>query len=194
MTMTSRANQKQQSKNKILDAAGRRLRSDGITGTGIAAVMADAGLTHGAFYAHFQDKNELVREALVYALDENRRAWIGTPQAESWRQRLARLARRYLTPDHRRQLSEGCALAALCSEAARGGDDFKRTYEQELLKSLTAVCEGNFADADPQQADDALAFMALLIGSITLSRAVHSRSLSDRLLAAGRAAAARLAR
>lgn len=191
--MTRRAEQKKESRNRILDAAAHRLRSEGLTGAGIAAVMSDAGLTHGAFYSHFQDKNDLVREALAHALDANRKKWIGKSKTESWRQRIARLAKRYLTPAHRQRLPESCALAALCSEAARSEEEFKRAYEQELLKTLSAVCGCDFVHADESHAEDALAFISLMVGSVTLSRAVHSKDLSDRLLKAGRAAAAKLA-
>ncbi len=191
--MTTRAEQKQQSRDKILEAAGRRLRVEGMNGAGVAAVMADAGLTHGAFYSHFSNKDELAREALIHALRDNRERWTGKPQRESWGERLKRLAKRYLTPAHRRDLKESCALAALGSEAARSNDEFKQTYEQELLKTLSIICEGEFDQADAAQAEEALAFMSLIIGSITLSRAVQSKELSDQLLQAGRNAAEKLA-
>ena len=114
-------------------------------------------------------------------------------QKESWSQRLGRLAKRYLTPAHRRSLSDSCALASLSSEAGRADDAFKHTYEQELRKSLSEICQQDFDQTDPQQSEEALAFMALVVGSITLSRAVDSKELSDRLLVSGQNAASRLA-
>jgi len=191
--MTLRADLKQQSREKILEAAGQRLRAEGINGAGIAAVMADAGLTHGAFYSHFKNKDELAREALTHALFDNRNRWLGKKQRESWGQRLKRMAKRYLTPAHRKSLDDSCALATLSSEAGRANDEFRQRYEQELLKSLSGLCESDFNSADKRQAEEALAFMSLIIGSITLSRAVHSQELSDRLLEAGQAAAEKLA-
>lgn len=190
--MTSRSDLKQQSREKILDSAARRMRVEGLDGSGIAAVMSDAGLTHGAFYSHFKNKDEMLRSALEHALLDNRQRWVGRAKKESWGQRLGRLAKRYLTPAHRRDLHNSCALAALCSEASRGDDAFKSIYEEELIKSLSALTECDFADADPQQAEEALAYMSLLIGSITLSRAVSSKDLSDKLLQAGKNAAENL--
>ncbi|WP_207060873.1 TetR/AcrR family transcriptional regulator [Motiliproteus sp. SC1-56] len=190
--MSSRATQKQQSRERILEAAGRHLRTGGIDGAGIAAVMSEAGLTHGAFYAHFSNKDELTRNALVHALEQNRARWLGKPQRESWTQRLGRLARRYLTGAHRQSRADSCALAALCSEAARGDSAFRRTYEEELLKSLSGLCEGPFETQPPQRGDDALAYMALLVGTLALSRAVASPALAERLLKAGADAAARI--
>ena len=52
--------QKQATRQRILEAAGRRFKQDGIDGAGVAAVMSDAGLTNGAFYAHFASKEDLV--------------------------------------------------------------------------------------------------------------------------------------
>ena len=42
--------QKQATRQRILEAAGRRFKQDGIDGAGVAAVMSDAGLTNGATY------------------------------------------------------------------------------------------------------------------------------------------------
>ena len=48
---------KQATRQRIIETAGRRLKRDGIDGSGVATLMADAGLTNGAFYAHFPSKD-----------------------------------------------------------------------------------------------------------------------------------------
>ena len=48
--------QKQATRQRIVEAAGRRFKQDGIDGAGVAVVMSDAGLTNGAFYGHFSSK------------------------------------------------------------------------------------------------------------------------------------------
>ena len=50
----------------------RRLKRDGIDGSGVATLMADAGLTNGAFYAHFPSKDDLVATAVADQLREQR--------------------------------------------------------------------------------------------------------------------------
>jgi TetR/AcrR family transcriptional regulator, transcriptional repressor for nem operon len=55
---------KQETRQRIIETAGRRFKRDGIDGSGIATLMADAGLTNGAFYAHFASKNDLVATAV----------------------------------------------------------------------------------------------------------------------------------
>ena len=49
---------------RILQDASRRVRAEGLTGAGVAAVMRDNGLTHGGFYKHFESKDELLLESL----------------------------------------------------------------------------------------------------------------------------------
>ena len=56
---------KQATRRRIVETAGRRLKRDGIEGSGIATLMADAGLTNGAFYNHFASKDDLVAAAVT---------------------------------------------------------------------------------------------------------------------------------
>ncbi|ART70390.1 hypothetical protein BTO20_19100 [Mycobacterium dioxanotrophicus] len=187
---TKRADSKRESKDRILDAAARRLREEGLGGAGIAAVMRDAGLTHGAFYSHFSTKDELASAAFGHAIGTGRPHWIKPSHGESWRARLTSLAKRYLTPAHRDDLATSCAFAALGSEAARGSDQFRSSYERELRTSLAAICDD---DTDAKRLDDAIALMALCVGGMTLSRAVADPQFSARILRSAQAAAAKVA-
>ncbi|MBX3516691.1 MAG: TetR/AcrR family transcriptional regulator [Rhodospirillales bacterium] len=188
--MSARAELKSASLQRILNASAARLRQEGLSGAAVAAVMLDAGLTHGAFYCHFANKEELAIAALRHALKDNRRRWVGNARRESWLDRLTRLGRRYLTPAHRDELADSCALAALASDAARSGPAFKAAYQEEALKSLRAICAAADDDAtiEPARFDDAIAFLALCIGGMSLARAVDDKAFSDRILAACRQA------
>jgi TetR/AcrR family transcriptional repressor of nem operon len=190
--MVFRSQLKQASQYRILDAASRRLRREGLRGAAIATVMKEAGLTHGAFYSHFGNKDELAAAAFRHALADNRPRWMGRTRDASWAERLSRLARRYLTQSHRDTPDAGCALAAVASEVARSDAGFRRTYEQELRKSLEAICEANESSTGSVRMNDAIAFMALCIGGISLARAVEDKALSERILEACRAAAGRI--
>src|SRR5215207_11453249 len=108
--------QKQATRQRILDAAGRRFKEDGIDGAGVAAVMSDAGLTNGAFYAHFTSKEDLVANVLADQLRAQRQ----NVDAElSGRAGLEAFIRAYLSPQHRDQSADGCPSAALLDEIAR---------------------------------------------------------------------------
>jgi AcrR family transcriptional regulator len=71
---------KQATRQRILEAAGRRFKEDGIDGAGVAAVMSDADLTNGAFYAHFASKEDLVANELADQLRAQRQASTPSPR------------------------------------------------------------------------------------------------------------------
>lgn len=192
--MKPRNELKEASLQRILHAGAARLRLEGLQGAAIVPVMKDAGLTHGAFYSHFSTKDELAISAFRHALKDNRPRWMGAQRNESWPSRLLRLGKRYLTIAHRDDLADGCALAALASDAARSGAEFKQAYREELLASLRAIC-GQDVDApiEAERLGDAIAFMALCAGGISLARAVDDEAFSEKILAACRQAVSRLA-
>jgi TetR/AcrR family transcriptional repressor of nem operon len=186
-----RAEHKQQSRGRVLDAAARRIREEGLGGTAIASVMADAGLTHGAFYAHFDSKDDLDVAAFSHAVDEWREKWVPLRRSGRWDRRLTSIAKRYLTSAHRDDIGDGCGYPALVSEAAHAGPAFRVAFEQELLQSVQVIC-GDDAD-DPGHRADALALMVICVGGLALSRAVNDEDLSTQILRAARRAAAQLA-
>jgi TetR/AcrR family transcriptional regulator, transcriptional repressor for nem operon len=189
-TPTKRARRKQESLDRILDAAARRLREEGLDGAAIVPVMHDAGLTHGAFYSHFDTKEDLANAAFAHAITAGRPHWIKSTRGEPWPARLTGLAKRYLTPAHRDDLSTSCAFAALGADAARASADFRATYERELRTSLAAICGDNGADG--QRLDDAIALMTVCVGGLSLARAVADPRFSARILRVARGAAAKL--
>lgn len=184
----TRAEGKRESLDKILDAAARRIREEGLDGAAIVPVMRDAGLTHGAFYSHFSSKDDLASAAFSRAITTGRSHWIKPPRGESWRARLTSLAKRYLTTAHRDDLSTSCGFASLSSDAAHASDEFRASYERELRGSLAAIC----AD-DDDRLDDAIALMTVCVGGMALSRAVVDPKLSNRILRVAREAATKLA-
>src|SRR5919199_3368888 len=104
---------KQATRQRILKAAGRRFKQDGIDGAGVAAVMSEAGLTNGAFYAHFASKEDLVAHVLADQLRIQRQTFDAQP---SDRAGLEAFIRAYLSPQHRDQYADGCPSAALLDE------------------------------------------------------------------------------
>jgi AcrR family transcriptional regulator len=170
---------KEASRQKILEVAAERFRSDGIAATGLATIMSDAGLTNGAFYPHFRSKADLVRETVAAATSATR---FGNFIAEDG---LDVALDAYLSPEHRDDPGQGCPLAALLPELARQPLETRRVYADNFL-ALTR----ELASALPAKTKDpeavAIAIYATLIGSVQLARAAEGTDLSDRILAAGR--------
>jgi AcrR family transcriptional regulator len=173
---------KQATRQRIIETAGRRLKRDGIDGSGVATLMADAGLTNGAFYAHFTSKEDLVATAVAHQLrtqSENLRA-VAPDRAG-----VEQLVRAYLSPEHRDSPEDGCPSAALLDEIGRCADTTKQAYTDGVLAFIDDIA-ARLAPHDPQSARaKTLSVYALLIGTLQLSRALADRQLADEVLEQG---------
>src|SRR3954466_14318671 len=128
--MRYRKDQKQATRQRILEAAGRRFKEDGIDGAGVAGVMSDAGLTNGAFYNHFTSKEDLVAHVLADQLRAQRHTFDPHPSARAG---LDAFIRRDLSPQHRDESAEGCPSAALADEIARRPAATRQVFTDELM-------------------------------------------------------------
>ena len=174
--------QKQATRQRIIQAAGRRLKRDGIDGSGIATLMADAGLTNGAFYAHFDSKEDLVAQAVAEQLREQRESFSAQPPDRAG---LEKIVREYLSVEHRDNPEGGCASAALLDEIGRSTDTVKRVYTDGLLVEVDDIAARLVPD-DPQSARaNTLSVFALMVGTLQLSRALADRQLADEVLEHG---------
>jgi TetR/AcrR family transcriptional regulator, transcriptional repressor for nem operon len=180
---------KQATRQRILEAAGRRFKQDGIDGAGVATVMSDAGLTNGAFYAHFSSKEDLVANVLAEQLRAQRQSFEAQP---SNRAGLEAFVRSYLAPEHRDQFADGCPSAALLDEIARRSPDTREVFTDEVM----GVVDDIASRLDPTNAEraraDALTVFGLMVGTLQLARTLTDRELSDRLLARGQETALKL--
>src|SRR3954465_5670563 len=121
---------KQGTRKRILEAAGRRFKTDGIDGAGVAAVMTDAGLPNGAFYAHFKSKVDLVANVLA---DQLRAQGQSLDTLLPGKAGLEMLVRLYLSPEHREQYADGCPSAALLDEVVRRPSATKEVFTSEAM-------------------------------------------------------------
>ena len=181
--------QKQATRQRILEAAGRRFKQDGIDGAGVAAVMSDAGLTNGAFYAHFSSKEDLVANVLADQLRTQRQNVDAEP---SGRAGLEAFIRAYLSPQHRDQSADGCPSAALLDEIARRPAATKQVYTDELMGVVDDIASRLHPTNAEAAQTDALTLFGLMLGTLQLARALTDRNLSDQLLARGMETALKL--
>ena len=174
--------QKQATRQRILESAGRRFKRDGIDGAGVATLMSDAGLTNGAFYAHFDSKEDLVANVLADQLRAQRQS---LDAQASDRAGLEAFIRSYLSPEHRDQSADGCPSAALLDEIARRPDATRQVFTDELMDEIDDIA----MRLDPTDAEaartDALTIFGLMVGTLQFARALTDAALSDQLLARG---------
>jgi AcrR family transcriptional regulator len=167
---------------QILEVAARRFRQEGIAASGLAGIMSEAGLTNGAFYAHFSSKSEMVEKSLERATDEQWQ-WFEKEIASG---RLLDIVRAYLSEQHRDHFGSGCPSAALLPEIARQEPATRHVYTESVKRLLKAL-EKQLPDMPkgPKAREIAIGTLGLLIGTLQMARAVDDPSLSKDILAAG---------
>jgi len=173
---------KQATRQRIVEAAGRRFKQDGIDGSGIATLMADAGLTNGAFYAHFESKDDLVANVIAHELDTQARRYDtlrpgmdGLKDLVSW----------YLSTEHRDQPGLGCPSAALLDEVGRYPANVRDSYTAGARRILDEIAK-RLEPTDPASARrGALGLYSLMVGTLQLARAVNDPTLSQEILQQG---------
>ena len=154
---------------EILDHAGRLFRLRGYAGTNIDDVMLAAGLTRGAFYAHFNSKDELFTEAVIAGTGLRARLRGAAPAA---------VLKAYLDKTELVASAPTCVLAALPSDIARAPLPARLAYANLLYATI-----GELAGAKKRKLDaDATVAAILAVGAVALARASGDTRLSDWLL------------
>ena len=171
-------------KQRLAEAAGRSFRSGGFGGVGVDGLAKQAGLTSGAFYAHYGSKAEAFRRAVqagVHDLVAGIQAYHDA--GEDW---VGQFIDFYLTERVTCDIGESCALQNLTVDVARAGEDVRRDYGTELNAAIDALALGVGGR------DKAIALLALLSGGVSMARAVNDPVLADEIVAGLRRAAAAL--
>lgn len=170
---------KDATRQRIIQAAGRRLKTDGIDGSGVATLMKDAGLTNGAFYAHFASKDDLVAAAIADQLGTQRAV---LQAIANDRAGLDAFVMTYLSPEHRDDRPEGCPSAALLDEVARSSDATRSAYTDGLVAIVDHVAAILEPDDPSSARGRTLVVFASMIGSLQLARALDDPDLSAAVL------------
>jgi AcrR family transcriptional regulator len=172
----SRTEQKQQTRQRIVDAAGRGFRLRGYDGLGVDQMAREAGVTSGAFYGHFGGKAEAFREAIGTGMADLKAGVLHfqAAQGSRWWPEFVRF---YLGVKRTCDLSQGCTLQCLSPELARADETSRALFESGLRDVAQAVVDGPVSKRAPRTLDAACAALASLAGAVTLARAVGSEQM-----------------
>lgn len=179
----SRAERKQQTRQRILEAAGRGFRKGGFGGAGVDGLAKEAGVTSGAFYTHFDSKAAAFRESVVVGM-EGLKGAIQHLQSEHGREWWGVFVRFYLGEKRSCELAESCVLQSLSPEVARAESSTRAEFEAMLLDVATCIVEGPVSDHAPSDLGQALQALATLVGAVTLSRAVAGPAMAEQIAVA----------
>jgi TetR/AcrR family transcriptional repressor of nem operon len=178
---------KEETRKKVLRAAAAAVRAKGPDGVGVAEIMAEAGLTHGGFYAHFRSKEALVAAAIEEAFGQSRRRFARMTEAMTSEQALAAFVDAYVSTEHRNNPQNGCPISTLANDLPRQGPTVRAAFDAGVA-DLIARLEAWLPRRDPAARRSlATSLMAEMAGAVALSRAVSDEALAEQLLAASRA-------
>ncbi len=172
---------KEETHERIVDVAAKALRREGYAGTGVAAVMKEAGLTHGGFYAHFGSRDDLLVEALERAGADSRAVVAqaiergGANGVSAFRA----LVDAYLADSQLNSMETGCPIAALGCDMPRQSRQVRKASANGVQKLIEAV--GTTLPAGRK--DAAAAVTGTLVGSLQMARAVGDNPAGRAMLA-----------
>jgi TetR/AcrR family transcriptional repressor of nem operon len=171
----------------LVKAASKLFRERGIDGVGVAEISKEAGLTHGALYAHFKSKGELALAALAFGFEQSHARMAtqdagGTPELSTYLDACLSLA-------GRDDYAGGCPMAASASEIGRHDTALSHHYAEGYMGIVRAF-ERHIMQQEP--GGDALAramvAVAALIGGLAVARgaAKGNPAVSEQVLKATR--------
>lgn len=180
-TPNARAVAKDVSHERIVSAAARAIRRSGYDGTGVADIMKEAGLTHGAFYAHFESREAMLAVAVDRACADSAATVAEVVAGAPFGRALESMLGAYLSTEHVEHAEVGCPLAALGSETPRQAPEVRRATTR-YVKEMTDLVARQLPDwGQPDAHEQALVTIATMVGALVLARAVDEPALSDRL-------------
>jgi TetR/AcrR family transcriptional regulator, transcriptional repressor for nem operon len=188
MRMRYAEDHKQATRASVLKAASRAIRQNGPDRIAVAGVMAEVGLTHGGFYAHFASKDDLLVQAIGQMFVEARETFsrrVGDlPPAEA----LTAYFDFYLSTDHRDSRDRGCPLPALSADLPRLPAASRGSYGKGVAGLSGQIAErlegAGKADAEMLAAS----ILSEMVGAVALSRAVVDPAQADKILKVSREA------
>lgn len=179
----ARAAAKEATHERIVTVAAQAIRRNGYDGTGVADLMKQAGLTHGAFYAHFSSREAMLAEAADCAFSQSAAALAKLAAGAPPEKALAALLGAYLSKAHQEQVATGCPLAALGSETARQMPEVRRAATRHVKEVIDLVARLSPDWGQPEAHERALVTVSTMVGALLLARAVDDPALSESLRA-----------
>jgi len=172
------SSRKEATHERIVGAAARAIRRSGYSGTGVADIMKEVGLTHGGFYAHFASREAMLAEAADQAGAESVATQTGVAAAAPPGKALQAMIQAYLSKAHVENAETGCPVAALGSEMPRQAPSVRRAATRRIKEMIDVVARHSPGQGAPGAYERALVTVATMVGALVLARAVDDPKLS----------------
>ena len=171
-TMRYPAEHKQETRERIVQAAARRFRSRGSEGAVIGDLMRDLHLTHGGFYRHFDSKEELFAEAFGHILEELARKVLSTVENRPRGGELKALIDGYLDIEHCGNVAGGCPVAPLAAEMARRPSKARAAFVRVLRNHILRLAKYVPGKTEAARERTARVLFSGMAGTLTLARVI----------------------
>jgi len=164
----------------ILNSAVALFSRYGYNEISIDRLMQHAGLTRGAFYAHFKNKKAVYSTAII-AGARNSQAMDEKPDNLSDEEWTVTLLSNYLSKEHVNKEISPCPLAFLVTDIANSEDEIQAVYTR-IFKLLNKTIQTRLKDNPNCTPDKTLATTAMMIGGVAIGRALNNETLTTKLL------------
>jgi TetR/AcrR family transcriptional regulator, transcriptional repressor for nem operon len=165
------ADQKLKARRSIIESGAKVLKTGGFAGVGVDQVAAAAGVTSGSLYSNFSGKEDLLKEIIG--------EYLGAPYTDAregdkvdWHARLKDFLTDYLSARHRDNPAIGCVMPALSADVSRASDAVRRVYQQRMNELIDKIAKAIEGGTRRQRRDRAWSVVALMVGSLTVARAL----------------------
>jgi TetR/AcrR family transcriptional repressor of nem operon len=158
---------------RILDEAASALRSGGTSGLSVVNLMKRAGLTHGGFYAHFENRDDLVTHAIDRMFEDSGAMLARYLPVNAGIADIGALVGYYLSEKAMRSHDRGCPLPWLAGEAPRMPDAARARFRAGIAAMRAAIARALQAGGRDEVAAAAQAASAVaeMVGAMALARA-----------------------
>ena len=150
------------------------IREKGLS-VSVADLMHAAGLTHGGFYKHFENKDQLIDIACKDIFKTSVEKWehkiqISADHTEAFQ----RIVEGYLSEKNLNHPELSCPISTLTMDIARESEDkpVKKTFNDGTEKLLT-ILSGLTTQSVNEINDEAIVSLSLISGALTLARSVE---------------------
>lgn len=173
-----------ETRERIVSGTSRLIREHGLIDVSVAQLMSNVGMTHGGFYAHFESREQLVAEAIRFALAQSAQRIYLSELKNGGHPGYARLIERYLSSAHRDNPQSGCVLACLGSEVGRNSDEARAVFSEGFEALITMLAKLSPERTAKARRAHCLTVISALSGALTLARAVGGAEASEEVLLA----------
>lgn len=174
--------QKAKAKEAILQAGARALRVNGFNGIGVDGLAASAGVTSGAFYSNFSNKEELLRDVIEANLG-NPFIDADTGSLAERQGRLRDFLRMYISGHHREDPAGGCVMPTLSADVSRSNSAIRETYRQRMSALISKMSQA--LGGEPQDRErKAWAILAMMVGAVSIAQALPAGDEANKVIEA----------